>query len=350
MTRDRLSRRGVSALLAACCLWSLRGGAASRAPRVTIGTRGSPLALAQAEEVRSRLSKAFPSELGAPEAIAIRTFLTSGDLEQHKALASMGGKGLFTKELDEALLHREVDLCVHSVKDVPTRLVRGTTLRALLPREDVRDAFLAPRAQSLDELPINAVVGTASLRRAAQTLIVRPDLKIVNFRGNLDTRLAKLRSGVVDATFLALAGLKRLAKRHEATAALPVHIMVPAVGQGAIGLQVREDDEEALRFATALNCEVTARQVTAERSLLLGLNGDCRMPIAASARLTSTGSLVLTALVASPDGRLAFRVVEDGAASAAAAIGAKAAEALKWHAGEAFFDKLKAAAQDAPSA
>ena len=207
-----------------------------------IGTRGSPLALAQAHETRDRLDKAFPSLVGAIEIVVINT---TGDQVLDRPLAAVGGKGLFTKEIDEAQLAGRIDIAVHSMKDVPTLLPDGLVLAALLPREDVRDALLSSRARSLADLPPGAVVGTSSLRRAAQVLRARPDVRVVSLRGNVQTRLRKLAEGQVDATLLAMAGLHRLGLSPAEATALSTEEMLPAVAQGAIGITCRTGDRRA---------------------------------------------------------------------------------------------------------
>ena len=211
----------------------------SAAPFLRIGTRGSPLALWQAHEVQARLAAAHGV---APEAVAITVIKTSGDIIQDRPLSEVGGKGLFTKEIEQALTDGRIDLAVHSAKDMPTVLPDGLMLAACLPREDVRDAFIGRTAATLAELPRGAVVGTASLRRQALVKRLRPDLQVVSFRGNVETRLKKLEDGVVDATLLALAGLKRLGRADAATSILDVDAFLPAVGQGAIGIETRTDD------------------------------------------------------------------------------------------------------------
>ena len=216
-----------------------------------IGTRGSPLALAQTHHVRDALAAAWP-ELAAPDAIEIIIIRTTGDKVQDRPLAEIGGKGLFTKELDEAMEDGAIDLAVHSMKDVPTYLPDFIALPCMLLREDVRDAFISPKAKSPDDLPQGAVVGTASLRRGAQLLHRRPDLQIVNFRGNVQTRLDKLAQGQVDATLLAAAGLNRLQLSQHVTALLDTDFMLPAVAQGAVGITCRKDDQRAHAFLAPL--------------------------------------------------------------------------------------------------
>ncbi|CAA7616393.1 hydroxymethylbilane synthase [Magnetospirillum sp. UT-4] len=308
----------------------------SDTPILTIGTRGSPLALAQTVETRDRLAAAWP-ELAAPGAIAIQVIQTTGDLVQNRPLAEIGGKGLFTKELDESMLDGRIDLAVHSMKDVPTVLPDGIVLPCVLPREDVRDAFICLKARTLAELPAGAVIGSASLRRAAQILHRRPDLKVVNFRGNVQSRLRKLGEGAVDATLLAMAGLNRLGLARHAASALEPEEMLPAVAQGAIGITCRGGDERAHRFLAALNHGATMIRITAERAFLARLDGSCRTPIAALAELDG-GSLRFRGLIVSPDGATVHATARAGSAADAAAMGDDAAAELAAVAGPGFFD------------
>jgi hydroxymethylbilane synthase len=273
-----------------------------------IGTRGSPLALAQAEETRLRLETAFPELAGA---IAIEVISTTGDRIQDRPLAEIGGKGLFTKEIDQAQLENRVDIAVHSMKDVPTVLPDGLVLAAFLPREDVRDALISSKGRSLADLPEGAVVGSASLRRAAQVLRRRPDLSVIPFRGNVQTRLRKLAEGQVDATLLAMAGLNRLKLMPDTAVPLSVEEMLPAVAQGAIGITCRSDDGRALSYLAALDDAPTRCRVVAERAFLAVLDGSCRTPIAGLA-LVDGDRLTLTGMILRPDGTKAFDVVASG--------------------------------------
>ena len=301
-----------------------------------IGTRGSPLALAQAHEVRDRLLAAHP-EL-RPDAIKIVVIRTTGDKVQNRTLAEIGGKGLFTKEIEDSLTDGEIDIAVHSMKDVPTVLPRGLVIDCLLPREDPRDALFAREGTSLATLPAGCILGTASLRRAAQVKALRPDLSVVPLRGNVGTRLRKLAEGEVGATLLAVAGLKRLGRLDEATAILSTEEMLPAVGQGAIGVERREDDEAMAALLAPINHPETAARVAAERACLAVLDGSCRTPIAALAELEPGGSsLRLRALIAQPDGIAVHRDERCGPVSAAAAIGRAAGEALRSVGGPGFF-------------
>lgn len=297
-----------------------------------IGTRGSPLALAQAEETRLRLETAFPELAGR---IAIETISTTGDRVQDRPLAEIGGKGLFTKEIDEAQLEGRVDIAVHSMKDVATRLPDGLVLAALLPREDVRDALISTKGRSLAELPEGAVIGSASLRRAAQILRRRPDLSVVPFRGNVQTRLRKLAEGQVDATLLAMAGLNRLKLLPPQAVPLSVEEMLPAVAQGAIGITCREDDARALSLLAALDDMPTRQRVTAERAFLAVLDGSCRTPIAGLAEFDA-GRLAFTGMILRPDGSRAYDVVASGLESEPVALGESAARTLLELAGADF--------------
>jgi hydroxymethylbilane synthase len=300
---------------------------------LTIGTRGSPLALAQAHEVRARLLAAFPDL-----EIAIRTIRTTGDAVTDRPLSAIGGKGLFTKEIEQALIDDGIDLAVHSMKDVPTTLPDGLLIDCFLPREDARDAFFSRDAASLDALPKGAVIGTASLRRAAQLLFARPDLSIVPLRGNVETRLRKLGDGVVDATMLAVAGLKRLGLADRITQILAPDVMLPAVAQGAIGIERRAGDDRVAAYLAALNDPPTAIRITAERALLATLDGSCKTPIAAFAEFSADGTLRLRALILRPDGSERHATERVGAPEDAARLGIDAGEELRRVAGPGFFD------------
>jgi len=299
-------------------------------PVIRLGTRGSPLALAQAYETKKRLAEAFPDELSGDDAVEIKVIKTSGDMVLDKALKDVGGKGLFTKELDVQLLNGGVDICVHSMKDVPTWLVPGTILPCNLPREDTRDAFISGGdASKPSELPNDSVIGTASLRRQAQLLAKNPTFKCVNFRGNVQTRLKKLSEGIVDATLLAKAGLNRMGMTEHITAVLEWDEMLPAVAQGAIGIQCREGDEKILRYLDALNCKNTKLAVDCERAFLAALDGNCRTPIAGQAKLNDDGQLYFEGLIAKPDGSTVYRTTRSGAPSDAVKMGTEAGEELK---------------------
>lgn len=298
-----------------------------------LGTRGSPLALAQAEEVRARLMAAHALPQAAFEIVVIRT---TGDRVQDRPLAALGGKGLFTREIEEALTRREIDVAVHSMKDMPTLQPQGLAIGCLLPREDVRDAFVSARFRALAELPAGAVVGTSSLRRAAQLRHARPDLEVVEFRGNVQTRLAKLEAGVAAATFLAMAGLRRLGRADVPAVPISVDEMLPAVGQGAIGVESRADDDAVAALLAAIHDAETGLRLAAERAFLAGLDGSCQTPIAGLAEIEG-GRLRLKGEILRPDGseRLAHAV--DGDAGDGDALGAEAAAVLRGRAGPGFF-------------
>lgn len=298
---------------------------------VRIGTRGSPLALAQAREVQSRLALAHGL---APEAIAIEVIKTSGDRILDRPLSEVGGKGLFTKEIEDALLAGGIDIAVHSMKDMQTVLPDGLELAAALQREDARDAFISLRHAGIAALPKGAKVGTSSLRRRSQILNMRPDLDVVEFRGNVQTRLRKLEDGVAEATFLAVAGLNRLGMRDHITSAIGIDEMLPAVAQGAIGLEIRADDGTTRALVAPLDDDATAQAVAAERAFLARLEGSCRTPIAGHAVIRG-GVLVLRGQLLSPDGRQNFLVERSAPPGRAAGIGREAAEAILSDAGAA---------------
>jgi hydroxymethylbilane synthase len=305
----------------------------SAAPFLRIGTRGSPLALWQAHEVQARLAAAHGV---APEAIAITVIKTSGDIIQDRPLSEVGGKGLFTKEIEQALSDGRIDLAVHSSKDMPTVLPDGLMLAACLPREDVRDAFISRKAATLAALPRGAVVGTASLRRQAMVKRLRPDLQVVSFRGNVETRLKKLADGVVDATLLALAGLKRLGRADAVTSILDVDAFPPAVGQGAIGIETRADDRRTRDLVARIGDADTLSALTTERAFLEVLDGSCRTPIAGHARVDG-GTVTFRGLILRPDGSEALETSRSGVVADAAALGADAGRELKGRAAPDFF-------------
>jgi len=293
-----------------------------------IGTRGSPLALAQAHETRDRLIAAHP-DLSGPGAIEIVVIKTTGDRILDRTLALAGGKGLFTKELEEALDANAIDIAVHSMKDVPTFLPPNQAIVTMLPREDPRDAWFCPAGATLDQLPAGSIVGTASLRRQAQVLARRPDLKVEPLRGNVQTRLEKLAGGAFAATMLALAGLRRLGLEGRQTAVLEPEVLLPAVAQGAIGITARKDDAATIARVQPLNCAETFTRVSAERAFLTVLDGSCRTPIAALAIVTADGQLELKTQVLSPDGSKAFANHRLGAPADAEALGADAGHEIK---------------------
>lgn len=303
-----------------------------------IGTRGSPLALAQARETRARLAAAFDLPDAAFEIAVIRT---TGDdrslIEADRPLKEIGNKGLFTREIEDAMLRGEIDIAVHSSKDMPTDQPPGLVLDTFLPREDVRDALVSPGKAAISELAPGAVVGTSSLRRRAQLLNRRPDLHVVEFRGNVQTRLRKLSEGVAECTFLAMAGLNRLAMTEVPAAPIPVDDMLPAVAQGAIGIERRADDSRAAGLLEAIHDPATGQRIAAERALLAGLDGSCETPIAGLADL-SGGTLSLRGEVLRPDGSEAIGDIAGAPAEDAEALGRDMARRLLEQAGPGFFD------------
>ncbi len=304
-----------------------------QAKTIRIGTRGSPLALAQAHETRARLMAAH----GLPEdAFEICVIKTTGDMILDRPLSEAGGKGLFTKEIEEALLSNAIDLAVHSMKDMQTALPDGLIIGATLPREDVRDAFISLSHASLATLPSGARVGTSSLRRQAQVKRIRPDLEVVGFRGNVQTRFKKLGDGVADATFLACAGLHRLGHADRITERIATSDMLPAVAQGAIGIEIRGADIATARLITPLNDEKSAICVAAERAFLAKLEGSCRTPIAGLAELDGD-SLRFRGEILTPDGREHHATERSGTATHAIKLGNDAAEELLARAGRDFF-------------
>ena len=267
-----------------------------------LGSRGSPLALAQSHLVAAMLVRSTGKNA---DAFPVESFMTSGDRIQGR-LQDAGGKGLFTKELDEALLAGRIDAAIHSMKDLPTRMPAGIVLACVPAREDQRDAFIATRAKSLMDLPKGATIGTASLRRQAQTLHLRPDLKVEMLRGRVETRLARIESGAFDATYLALAGLRRLGLEKHAASIVDSEQMPPAPGQGALAITARAGDEKTLSWLAPLNIQEHAVTTTAERSFLEALDGSCRTPIAAMATLENN-NLIFLGEVLTPDGKHRWR-------------------------------------------
>ncbi|CDX25696.1 hydroxymethylbilane synthase [Mesorhizobium sp. ORS 3324] len=299
-----------------------------------IGTRGSPLALAQAHETRARLMKAH----GLPEqAFDVVVISTSGDRIQDRPLSEAGGKGLFTKEIEEALLDRRIDIAVHSSKDMPTVLPDGLELSAFLPREDARDAFIGKTAKRIADLPHGAKVGSSSLRRQALIRRMRPDLEVVMFRGNVQTRLRKLDEGVAEGTILAHAGLKRLGLESVITDLMPLDVFPPAPGQGAIGIESRIGDREVEGMLAAIHDVPTGQALACERAFLAALDGSCRTPIAGHATISGE-RLSFAGLIISPDGTESHEIKLDGPAEDAAKIGAEAARKVRAKAGAKFFD------------
>ena len=298
-----------------------------------LGTRGSKLALIQAGMVRDALARAVPA-LAAPDAIEIVVIKTTGDAIQDRALAEAGGKGLFVKEIEEALLSGRIDIAMHSMKDMPTAQPDGLLIAAFLAREDARDVLIAGDVRRIADLAPGAIVGTAALRRRAQLLHLRPDLKVVTLRGNVDTRLAKRERGEVEATLLALAGLKRMDLAHVGTP-VPEDEMLPAVGQGAVCIECRADDAGVRAWLAAVDHAPTATCVAAEHAMLAVLDGSCRTPIAGHAVLVD-GALHLRGLIAKPDGSAVLTAERRGTASDAARLGSELGLELKRRGGPGF--------------
>ncbi len=299
-----------------------------------IGTRGSPLALAQAHETRDRLAAAFDLP---PEAFDIVVIKVTGDAIQDRPLKEIGGKGLFTREIEEALLAGGIDIAVHSMKDMPVEQPAGLLLDCYLPREDVRDAFVAPGLTTIADLPQGSVVGTSSLRRKAQLLHRRPDLSVVEFRGNVQTRLRKLADGVASATFVAMAGLNRLGRTDVPCTPISPDDMLPAVAQGAIGIERRADDSATAELLAAIHDTATGQRLTAERAFLAGLDGSCETPIAGLAELDG-GRLRLRGEILRTDGSEALADDATGAVEDGAEMGRAMARKLLARAGAGFFD------------
>ncbi len=303
-----------------------------------IGTRGSPLALAQANETRDRLAAAFDLPQQAFEIVVIRT---AGDDRQmiaaDRPLKEVGGKGLFVREIEAAMLSGDIDIAVHSMKDMPVVQPAGLVLECYLPREDPRDAFVSPHVAGLADLPERAVVGTSSLRRRAQLLVRRPDLRVVEFRGNVQTRLRKLEDGVAVATFLAMAGLNRLGMAELARGAVATKDMLPAVAQGAIGIERRDGDSRVAGMLDAIHDPDTAQLLAAERAFLAALDGSCETPIGGLAERTG-GQLRLRGEILRPDG--SERLTDDAVAPIedAAEMGRAMGAGLLARAGPGFFD------------
>jgi hydroxymethylbilane synthase len=295
--------------------------------RLRIGTRGSPMALHQTGLVRDRLIATHPA-LGEPGVLEIVPIRTTGDREQRRLLAEIGGKGLFSKEIEEALLDRHIDLAVHSLKDMETWLPDGLEIGCVPPRDDPRDALVAAGGATLAQLPAGARIGTASLRRTAQLLRLRPDLMIAPIRGNADTRIGKLNAGEVDALLLAFSGLERLQKSALASEIFSPETMLPAVGQGALAVECRSDDDVVRSLLAPLNDAETAACVGAERAMLAALDGSCRTPIAGFAQIED-GRLTLDGLLLSPDGAKQRQGRVSGPAEDALMLGTQLGEELR---------------------
>ena len=299
-----------------------------------IGTRGSPLALAQAYETRKRLTNALNISEDSFEIVVIST---SGDRILDRPLKEVGGKGLFTKEIEQDMLDRKIDIAVHSMKDMPVEQPDGLTLGCYLPREDVRDAFVSSRYKNVNELPSGSKVGTSSLRRKAQLKFSRPDLEVVEFRGNVQTRLKKLKDGVATCTFLAMAGLNRLGLEEVAQSTMKPNEMLPAIAQGAIGIEWREEDDQISDILKKIHHEETGQRLNTERAFLAELDGSCQTPIAGLAIIEGS-SLKFTGQVLRTDGsesisETAFGDIEDGPR-----LGREMAQKILSQAGPEFFD------------
>ena len=303
--------------------------------KLVIGTRGSKLALWQANHVAACLRERYPNVV-----IELKNMVTTGDKILDVPLAKIGGKGLFTKELEVAMISGEIDLAVHSLKDMPTELPVGLLLAAVTERVDPGDALISPEYKTLDNLPVNAKVGTSSLRRKAQLLNARPDLTIVDLRGNLDTRLRKLTTEKLDAILLAVAGLRRLGWDEHITQVLPQNICLPAVGQGALAIEARQSDAETLAMLAFLNHEPTRQATLAERTFLAKAEGGCQIPIGVYGQFDHGGQLSLTAVIMSPDGKEAIRDAIAGNPAEAARLGDTLATRMLDNGGREILAKL----------
>ena len=302
-------------------------------PTLKIGTRSSPLAMAQAIELRERLITAHAMPEQAFEIVVIST---AGDRIQDRPLSHAGGKGLFTKEIEEALINGRIDVAVHSAKDMATQLPYGLMLAAFLPREDPRDAFISKMATSITDMPQNSTIGTSSLRRRALILRMRPDLNVVQFRGNVQTRLGKLDEGIADGTLLAYAGMRRLGVRELAADLMALDLFPPAPGQGAICLECRIGDRNTQSLLQAVHDTPTGHALACERKFLAVLDGSCRTPIAGHAMIEA-GRLIFNGLVIKPDGSQCYQVASEGPVDDAIRIGEEAGSMLKAKAGAGFF-------------
>jgi hydroxymethylbilane synthase len=299
---------------------------------IKIGTRGSKLAMTQANYVAVHLKKIAP-EISTE----IYVIKTAGDIMQDVSLLKIGGKGVFVKEIEDALLAGTIDLAVHSMKDVPTENPEGLKFPAILPREDARDILVSRGNKKIEFMPKGAKIGTGSMRRASQILAIMPDVMIVPLRGNLDTRLKKIETENLAGVILAAAGMKRMGLAEKITQYLPIETMLPAVGQGALGLEIRDNDETLKKILTKLNHEPTQREVAAERSYLRALGGGCRLPIAAFAKIDA-GQLSLEGLVAAPQGSNIIRDKIKGNPAEAEELGKKLAEIILERGGKKFLN------------
>ena len=296
--------------------------------KILIGTRGSKLALSQADEVKQLIISQYPEYQKSPELISITSFKTTGDKIIDKSLIDIGGKGLFIKEIEEALLDGRIDIAAHSMKDVPGFFSSGLDIFAIPTRKDPRDAFISNQYSSIANLPLNATIGTSSPRRAALVLNQRPDLKIVNFRGNIDTRLSKLQDKQVDATILAVAGLTRIKMQNRITTIIDTQEMLPAVGQGALALQARSSDAFIIKILEPLNHQASKVCVDAERAFLKTINGSCNTPLAAYCQIQND-QLFLQVLISSLDGKEIYKTSRTGGLQDSIKIGNDAGEELK---------------------
>jgi hydroxymethylbilane synthase len=297
--------------------------------RIRIGTRGSRLAVTQAQEVKTRLLQRLTLD---PANVEIVTIATTGDRLKDRNLTEIGGKGLFTKEIEEALQNGDVDLAVHSMKDMPAVLPDGLVIAGVLAREDPRDAFISPVARSIDDLPRGALVGSSSVRRTAQIRRRRADLEFTSFRGNVETRLRKLKAGEVQATLLACAGLNRLGLQSEITSPIEIADMLPALAQGAIGVEIRSDNDVLRGVIDEINHQATAAAVACERAFLRKLDGSCKTPIAGYAHIDN-GRLYFQGETLTPDGKQAFTAARQGLPAEAEVIGSDAGAEIKRNCG-----------------
>lgn len=303
--------------------------------KIVIGSRRSKLALTQTNWVKEQLEK-----LGTPFEFEVKEIVTKGDRILDVTLSKIGGKGLFIKEIEQAMYDGEIDMAVHSMKDMPAELPEGLVIGCIPPREDHRDAFISKSNLKLKELPPGSIVGTSSLRRSAQILAQRPDLEIKWIRGNIDTRLAKLETEEYDAIILAAAGLIRMGWNDDiVTEYLDPDICLPAIGQGALAIECRENDHELLAELAKLTCESTDKAVNAERAFLDKMDGSCQVPIGGYARIIENGEIELTALVASPDGKILYNEIIKG--TDPVKVGVKAAESLIEQGASELIEKVK---------
>jgi hydroxymethylbilane synthase len=303
--------------------------------KIIVGSRRSKLALTQTNWVIDQLKS-----LGLPFEFEVKEIVTKGDQILDVTLSKVGGKGLFVKEIEQALLDKEIDMAVHSMKDMPAVLPEGLTIGCIPLREDHRDALISKDGRTLDELPSGAIIGTSSLRRSSQILARRPDLEIKWIRGNIDTRLQKLKDEDYDAIILAAAGLSRMGWKSEVvTEYLDPDFCLPAVGQGALSIECREDDHELLKELSKFSCEKTKIAVEAERAFLDKMEGGCQVPIAGFATVNDSENVVLTALVASPDGKVIYKEMSSG--KDPVAVGHEAASLLSNEGAKALIDKVK---------